>query len=57
MRDQIYQVAKKRPVRVIARGKYTREIISSKHQWLDLAYDGKSAGPFVIYQAYLRGNV
>ena len=54
---QIYQVAKKRPVRVIARGKYTREIISSKHQWLDLAYDGKSAGPFVIYQAYLRGNV
>jgi hypothetical protein len=53
---QIYEVAKRRPIRLIARGKYTREIITSHHQWLDLAYEGKSAGHYVIYQAYLRGN-
>lgn len=54
---QLYQMSLRRPVRLIVRGKYTREIISASHPWLDLAYEGRSAGPYVIYQAYLKGQV
>ncbi len=55
--SQISKIATKRPVRLIVRGKYTREIISRNHPWLDLAYEGKSAGPYGIYQAYLKSRV
>lgn len=51
---QIREIAKKRPVRLVVRGKYTKEIISRGHSWVNLAYEGKSAGPYMIYQAYLR---
>jgi hypothetical protein len=53
--NQIHTLAKKRPVRLIVRGKYTRQIIDAHHPWLDVAYEGKRSGSYVIYQAHLRG--
>ena len=51
---QIAQVARRRPVRVVVRGKFTREIISSLHPWLELKYQGKQEEQFSVYGAFLN---
>lgn len=53
--NQIRAVSEKRPVKVVVRGKFTRRIISDRHQWLDMTYEGKLEELFSIYQAY-RGH-
>lgn len=50
---QIEAVAYKRPVKVVVRGKFTRQIISDRHPWLDLKYEGKLEELFSIYTAYI----
>lgn len=50
---QIEVVAHKRPVKVVVRGKFTRQIIASHHPWLDLQYEGKQEELFSIYSAYI----
>lgn len=50
---QIEAVAKKRPVKVVVRGKFTKRIISDRHPWLDLQYEGKLEELFSIYTAYI----
>jgi len=54
---ELKKMAMKRPIRLIVRGKYAQEIILQNHSWLNLAYEGKTAGPYCIYQAYLRHSV
>lgn len=50
---QIEGVAEKRPVKVVARGKFTKKIIMDYHPWLELKYEGKLEEMFSIYTAYL----
>lgn len=50
---QIERMAHRRPVKVVVRGKFTRQIISHSHEWLDLQYEGKSNELFSIYSAYI----
>lgn len=50
--NQIRAVSEKRPVKVVVRGKFTRRIISDRHEWLDVTYEGKLEELFSIYQAY-----
>lgn len=50
---QIEKIAHKRPVKVVVRGKFTKEIIKEGHQWLDLKYEGKLEERFSIYTAYI----
>lgn len=49
---QIAAVSHKRPVKVVARGKFTKRIIADHHPWLDLKYEGKLEEFFSIYTAY-----
>lgn len=51
---QIENVAMKRPVKVVVRGKFTKKIINENHQWLDLSYEGKNEEFFSIYTAYIN---
>lgn len=46
---QIASNANKRPVKVAARGKYTKQIIHHSHPWLELKYEGKLDGVFSLY--------
>lgn len=48
---QIELISQKRPVKLIARGKFTKQIIASHHPWLDLKYEGKLEELFSIYTA------
>ncbi len=50
---QLEQVAYKRPIKVVVRGKFTKQIITDRHEWLDLQYDGKLEELFSIYTAYI----
>ncbi|MCM2349748.1 MAG: hypothetical protein NDI69_06990 [Bacteriovoracaceae bacterium] len=50
---QIEKIAHKRPVKVVVRGKFTKEIIKDRHEWLDLKYEGKFEELFSIYTAYI----
>ena len=49
---QISIVSKKRPVKVVARGRFTKQIIAESHAWLDLKYEGKVEEFFSIYTAF-----
>lgn len=49
---QIKDIAHKRPVKVVVRGKFTKQIISSHHAWMNLLYEGKLEDQFSIYSAY-----
>lgn len=51
--NQIAKIAEKRPVKLVARGQFSRRIISDKHEWLDLKYQGKLEEQFSIYTAYI----
>jgi hypothetical protein len=48
---QIEQVAHKRPVKIVVRGKFTRRIIADRHPWMELKYEGKLEELFSIYTA------
>lgn len=48
---QIQNVARKRPLKVIARGKFTKQIIAQYHPWLSLNYEGRLEEFFTIYSA------
>lgn len=50
--NQIRSISKKRPVRLVVRGKFTKEIISSGHPWLNCLYERKNHELFSIYGAY-----
>jgi hypothetical protein len=50
---QIAQVAQKRPIKVVVRGKFTKRIIADRHPWLELKYEGKLEELFSIYTASL----
>lgn len=49
---QISAVSTKRPVKVVVRGKFTKQIIAENHPWLELKYEGKLEEFFSIYTAY-----
>lgn len=49
---QIAYVARKQPVKIVARGKFTKQIIASYHPWLELKYEGKLEEFFSVYSAY-----
>lgn len=50
---QLEKMAYKRPIKVVVRGKFTKEIIASGHPWLELKYSGKLEEMFSIYTAYI----
>jgi hypothetical protein len=50
---QIEQIASRRPVKVVVRGKFTRRIIKDRHYWLELKYEGKIEEEFCLYTAYI----
>lgn len=50
---QIAQLAHKRPLKVVVRGKFTKRIIFDHHPWLELKYEGKMEEMFSIYTAYI----
>lgn len=50
---QIEVMAHKRPVKVVVRGKFTKQIIEEHHEWLELRYEGKVEEFFSIYTAYI----
>lgn len=50
---QIEKIAYKRPLKVVVRGKFTKQIISDLHPWLELKYEGKHEEFFSIYTAYI----
>lgn len=49
---QISVVSTKRPVKVVVRGKFTKQIIAGYHPWLELKYEGKLEELFSIYTAH-----
>jgi hypothetical protein len=51
--QQLHAIARKRAVKVVVRGKFTKAIISERHPWLDLKYEGRIEEMFSIYTAYL----
>lgn len=50
--NQISMISKKRPVKVVVRGKFTKQIITKSHSWLDLKYELKMGELFSIYTAF-----
>jgi hypothetical protein len=50
---QIEAIAHKRPLKIVVRGKFTKKIISERHPWMDLKYEGKLEELFSIYTAYI----
>lgn len=52
--QQVSLISRKRPVKLVVRGKFTNEIIAQNHPWLDLKYSGKLDEKFSIYTAYLH---
>lgn len=50
---QICEIAYKRPVKVVVRGKFTKQIIADGHPWLELKYQGRHEEKFSIYTAYI----
>jgi len=52
--NQIKAKARKRPLKVIVRGRFTKDIIKTLHPWLELKYEGKMDELFSIYTANLN---
>lgn len=50
---QIEQMAYKRHLKIVVRGKFTKRIILDHHPWLELKYEGKNEELFSIYTAYI----
>ena len=50
---QVEELAHKRPVKLVVRGKFTKKIIADRHPWLNLQYEGKLEELFSIYTAYI----
>ena len=50
--EQIKKIAHKRPVKVVVRGKFTKQIVAMKHEWLNLMFEGKLEDEFSIYSAF-----
>ncbi len=50
---QLEAIARKRPVKVVVRGKFTKQIIADRHPWLDLKYQGRLEEFFSVYTAYI----
>jgi hypothetical protein len=50
---QLEKMAYKRPVKLAVKGKYTKEIISKGHPWLQPLYEGKASDSFNLYAAYI----
>lgn len=48
---QIHSEARKRPRKVVVRGKFTKRIIADRHPWLELVYEGRLEELFSIYVA------
>lgn len=51
--NQIEKIAEKRPIKVVARGRFSRRIIEDRHPWLEMKYEGKLEENFSIYTAYI----
>ncbi len=49
---QLEAIACKRPVKVVVRGKFTKQIIADRHAWLQLKYEGRLEEFFSVYTAY-----
>ena len=49
---QIQLISRKRPIKLVVRGKFTKRIIADSHSWLDLKYEGKLEELFSIYTAF-----
>jgi hypothetical protein len=49
---QIGSMSYRRPVKIVARGKYTKQIIEERHEWLNLQYEGKQEEFFSVYSAF-----
>jgi precorrin-6B methylase 2 len=49
---QLEEMSHRRPVKVVVRGRFTKEIIAHAHHWLNLQYEGKLNESFSIYSAY-----
>lgn len=49
---QLEKIAYKRPIKVVVRGKFTKQIIENRHPWLELKYEGRLEEMFSIYTAY-----
>ncbi len=49
---QIQLISRKRPIKLVVRGKFTKRIIADNHSWLDLKYEGKLEELFSIYTAF-----
>lgn len=50
---QLEVMAHKRPIKVVVRGKFTKQIIADRHPWLDKQYEGKLEELFNVYTAYI----
>ncbi len=50
---QLEAIARKRPVKVVVRGKFTKRIIADRHEWLELKYEGRLEEFFSVYTAYI----
>ncbi|HXH73473.1 MAG TPA: hypothetical protein VNJ08_00810 [Bacteriovoracaceae bacterium] len=50
---QLEKMAFKRPVKIVVRGRFTKEIIAHGHEWLSLQYEAKLGESFAIYTAYI----
>jgi hypothetical protein len=46
---QIQVVAGSRPLKVVARGKFAKQIIEARHPWLEVVYQGRNEEFFSIY--------
>lgn len=49
---QLFQMANKRPIKLVVRGRFTKEIIQTSHTWLSLQYEGRMQDHLAIYTAY-----
>lgn len=50
--NQLKCIAKRRPIKIIVRGEFTRKIIREKHSWPSLQYEGRPDQELSIYSAY-----
>lgn len=48
---QIEEMSRKRPCKIVVRGKFTKRIIADRHPWLEEIYTGKLEELFSIYLA------
>ncbi len=48
---ELREVSRRRPVQIVVRGRFTKQIIREGHPWFSVAYEGK-LDDFSIYRAY-----